>query len=162
MIQITDPSILRPPEGIGRVACAAVLEFRHHDGSNQLGNLAQGAYSDWTHYCSANQPGRSAWSSAVTDPDRWQPLTYINASGDVVVQRFMIPLDITYIVGLGDFAHCIASSGEIFVTTLTGQAPWTAFPKWFFPSTAANPKEGRVAWTIQPRTSAGRSGPCAT
>ena len=30
------------PTGIGNVACAAVLSFRHHDGSNQLGDLAPG------------------------------------------------------------------------------------------------------------------------
>jgi len=31
--------------GIGNVACAAVLEFRHRDKSNQLGDLAMGSYS---------------------------------------------------------------------------------------------------------------------
>ena len=34
------------PVGIGNVACAAVLEFRHHDKSNQLGDLAQGPYAE--------------------------------------------------------------------------------------------------------------------
>ena len=32
---------IETPTGIGNVACAAVLEFRHHDKSNQLGDLAQ-------------------------------------------------------------------------------------------------------------------------
>lgn len=41
---------IETPSGIGNVACAAVLEFRHHDKSNQLGDLAQGSYSDWTGY----------------------------------------------------------------------------------------------------------------
>ena len=31
------------PSGVGNVACQAVLDFRHHDGSNQLGDLASGA-----------------------------------------------------------------------------------------------------------------------
>jgi hypothetical protein len=35
---------IETPTGIGNVACAAVLEFRHHDKSNQLGDLAQGPY----------------------------------------------------------------------------------------------------------------------
>jgi len=30
---------IETPEGIGNVACAAVLEFRHHDKSNQLGDM---------------------------------------------------------------------------------------------------------------------------
>jgi hypothetical protein len=41
---------IETPTGIGNVACAAVLEFRRHDKANQLGDLAQGAYSDWSGY----------------------------------------------------------------------------------------------------------------
>ena len=57
------------PQGIGNVAAAAVLEFRHHDGSNQLGDLNGGApYSDWTGYQPVN-----TWSR-VNDLYHWQPL----------------------------------------------------------------------------------------
>jgi formate-nitrite transporter family protein len=45
---------------------------------------------------------------------------------------------LTYIVGLGDFAHCIASSCEILVTVLTHHAPWMAFPQWFVPAVLGN------------------------
>src|SRR5882672_4069840 len=45
---------IETPTGIGNVACAAVLEFRHHDKANQLGDLAQGPYSDWTGYTAVN------------------------------------------------------------------------------------------------------------
>jgi len=34
---------IETPTGIGNVACAAVLEFRHHDKSNQLGDDGQDA-----------------------------------------------------------------------------------------------------------------------
>ncbi|HEY2119466.1 MAG TPA: hypothetical protein VGH37_09805 [Candidatus Acidoferrum sp.] len=54
--------------GIGNVACAAVLEFRHHDKSNQLGDMdsventtikarATGPYADWSSYRPVNPPG---------------------------------------------------------------------------------------------------------
>lgn len=43
-----------------------------------------------------------------------------------------------YIVGLGNFAHCVASTCEILVTVLMGGAPWSAFPRWFFPAVAGN------------------------
>jgi len=56
------------PAGIGLRAAAAVLEFRHHDGSNQLGDLHPGAYSDYTGYVPANS------TDAILDPDRWQPI----------------------------------------------------------------------------------------
>jgi formate/nitrite transporter FocA (FNT family) len=45
---------------------------------------------------------------------------------------------LTYVVGLGNFAHCIVSSCEIFVTILTHHAPWIAYPKWFFPAVMGN------------------------
>jgi hypothetical protein len=65
------------PAGIGNVACAAVLAFRHGDGSNQLGDLHPGAYSDWTGYVSVNPASTVPVNPAsVLDPDHWQPLKY--------------------------------------------------------------------------------------
>ena len=65
------------PAGIGNVACAAVLAFRHGDGSNQLGDLHPGAYSDWTGYVSVNPPSTVPVNPAlVLDPNHWQALTY--------------------------------------------------------------------------------------
>lgn len=79
---------IETPAGIGNVACAAVLEFRHHDKSNQLGDLAQGPYSDWTGYLPPNAPATVPSRAAPTDPNHWQPLTYVGSSGDLVTQRF--------------------------------------------------------------------------
>jgi formate/nitrite transporter FocA (FNT family) len=45
---------------------------------------------------------------------------------------------LTYVVGLGDFAHCIASSCEIMTTVLTHQAPWLAYFQWFGPAVLGN------------------------
>jgi len=84
-----DPAIastdVSTPEGIGNVAADAVLTFRHHDGSNQLGDLAAGSYSDYTGYQSVNSP------SQVTDPNRWQPLLVPDGQGGVTAQRFIAP-----------------------------------------------------------------------
>ena len=80
---------IETPAGIGNVACAAVLEFRHHDKSNQLGDLAQGPYSDWTGYAAVNAPSGVPARTDVADPNRWQPLTYVNSTGDMVAQRFV-------------------------------------------------------------------------
>lgn len=45
---------------------------------------------------------------------------------------------LAFVVGLGNFAHCIAASGEVFAAILTGRVPWMAFPAWFFPAVAGN------------------------
>jgi hypothetical protein len=79
---------IETPTGIGNVACAAVLEFRHHDKSNQLGDLAQGPYSDWSEYASVNAPGVVPGRSAASKPDHWQPLTYTDSTGSLVLQKF--------------------------------------------------------------------------
>jgi hypothetical protein len=80
---------IETPTGIGNVTCAAVLEYRHHDKSNQLGDLAQGPYSDWTGYISANTPSPVPARDAPADPNRWQPLSYVNSTGDLMTQRFV-------------------------------------------------------------------------
>lgn len=67
----------RTSAGVGNVACAAVLAFRHHDGSNQLGDLHPGAYSDYTGYLSINPASTVPVSNSnIPHPDHWQPLIY--------------------------------------------------------------------------------------
>jgi hypothetical protein len=54
---------------VGATAVQAVLDYRHRDGANQLGDRNGGApYSDYTGYAPVN-----TWNE-VKDPDRWQPL----------------------------------------------------------------------------------------
>jgi hypothetical protein len=84
-----DSTDIETATGIGNVACAAVLEFRHHDKSNQLGDLAQGAYSDWSGYDALNAPASVAARTPVNNPSHWQPLTYVDSSGNLVLQRFL-------------------------------------------------------------------------
>ena len=50
----------------------------------------------------------------------------------------MIIWMLAFVVGLGNFAHCIAAAGEVFSAILGGHAPWTAFPAWFIPAVLGN------------------------
>jgi len=93
---------IETPAGIGNVACAAVLEFRHHDKSNQLGDMDRidgagtgigplGVYGDWSGYRPVNQPGTVPLHFPLIkplNPDHWQPLTYTDATGSLVLQMF--------------------------------------------------------------------------
>jgi len=97
-----DSTDIETPAGIGNVACAAVLEFRHHDKSNQLGDLAPkgpagqalGPYADWTRFMPANHPlpspirGPIPAPGTVLDPSHWQPLTYVDSRGNYAMQMF--------------------------------------------------------------------------
>lgn len=85
------------PAGIGNVACRSVLDFRHGDGANQLGDEPGGQtapYSGYTSYAPANEPMDLTAEfdpTAVHDLDRWQPLTYVNAAGNKVTPSFLPP-----------------------------------------------------------------------
>ncbi len=50
----------------------------------------------------------------------------------------MIIWILTFVVGLGNFAHCIAASGEILTAVLTGQAGWIPYMKWLGIAVAGN------------------------
>jgi hypothetical protein len=81
----------RTPSGIGNVACAAVLAYRHYDGSNQLGDLTASGipYADYTGYQAKNIPSTVPVDiSTVLDPNSWQPLTYFNGK-NVVTPGFV-------------------------------------------------------------------------
>lgn len=72
--------LITTPAGLGHVAAQAVLDFRHHDHSNQLGDLNPGPYSDYTNYTPVNTP------TLISNPNHWQPLQI----GDKV-QKFIAP-----------------------------------------------------------------------
>jgi Domain of unknown function (DUF6851)/VCPO second helical-bundle domain len=80
--QSTDTSM---PAGIGNVACAAVLAYRHNDGSNQLNG-----YQDYTGYVPVNAPSTVPVNpSNISDVNHWVPLQYYDANGNFVTPKFV-------------------------------------------------------------------------
>jgi hypothetical protein len=80
------------PSGVGNVACRAVLEFRHQDGSNQLGDIGGSGmpYADYTRYAPVNNPSPvPSDPKTVIDPNRWQPLQYYDVTHTFVTQSFV-------------------------------------------------------------------------
>jgi formate/nitrite transporter FocA (FNT family) len=60
----------------------------------------------------------------------------------------MVIWALTFVVGLGNFAHCIATSGEILTAVVTHALPWAAYPRWFGPAVAGNICGGVVMVTL--------------
>jgi hypothetical protein len=84
------------PAGIGNLVAESLLEFRHRDGANQLGDEPGGLlgvpYSDYTGYVPVNEPMDLAGAfdpATVHDPNRWQPLRYRDAAGQLVTPAFV-------------------------------------------------------------------------
>ncbi|HEY6866548.1 MAG TPA: T9SS type A sorting domain-containing protein [Candidatus Eisenbacteria bacterium] len=67
----TDPATA---SGIGNQCAKAVTDFRHVDGSNQLGDLHPGRYTDYTGYVPVNTVDQ------IADPNHWQPLRFCDGN----------------------------------------------------------------------------------
>jgi hypothetical protein len=79
---------LSTPQGVGNTAAAAVIDYRHHDGANQLGDEAGSTgvpYSDYTFYKPLNPPDK------IIDPDCWQPIPFDDGKGGKVTPGFLTP-----------------------------------------------------------------------
>lgn len=79
---------LSKPQGVGNVAAAAVIEHRHKDGANQLGDeLGSNGkpYSDYTFYRPINPVDK------IIDPDCWQPITFRLLNGKTATPGFLTP-----------------------------------------------------------------------
>ena len=107
------------PSGIGNVACAAVLNFRHNDGSNQLGNLTISGvpYADYTGYTPLNPPSTVPVNPAtVLDVNHWQPLRYFDATGTFVTPKYVAPF-------WGKVIPFALTSGDQFRSLIAQSAP---------------------------------------
>jgi len=117
------------PSGIGNTAAAALLDFRHGDGSNQLGG-----YADTSGYVPVND------STNINDPNKWQPLRPAGASAD---QRYIAP----HWGGVTPFA--LTSGGQF--------RPSSGPPRWATACTASRPR--RCSSTQRSSTTSRRSSP---
>jgi hypothetical protein len=76
------------PQGVGNVAAQAVIDYRMHDGANQLGDEVGSngkPYSDYTFYECRNTVDR------IADPDRWQPIAFADGKGGTFTPGFLTP-----------------------------------------------------------------------
>lgn len=79
---------LTTARGVGNHAARVLIEYRHHDGANQLGS-EQGStgepYSDYTMYRPVNPDDK------IIDPDRWQRIPFADDNGGSFYPGFLTP-----------------------------------------------------------------------
>jgi hypothetical protein len=74
------------PAGLGNYVAKTLLEARHHDGANQLGDEIGSdgqPYSDYTMYRPVNPDDK------IIDPDRWQRLPFSDEKGGYFYPGFL-------------------------------------------------------------------------
>lgn len=64
-----------------------------------------------------------------------------------ITGSFAVIWSLTFVVGMGHFAHCIATSGEIFVAVLSHGVPLAGYFRWLLAATLGNIAGGVVLVT---------------
>jgi formate/nitrite transporter FocA (FNT family) len=86
----------------------------------------------------AHEPGSRVFWSGVVGGWIIATAAWLVSGSHSITGSVMIIWVLTFVVGLGNFAHCIATSGEILIAVLGGQLPWAAYPHWFGSAVAGN------------------------
>ena len=125
-------AIVLPSNIAGAFAFAALISLTHALMPNAVHAIAQlGVESAYTPLGTVFWSGvMGGWIIATA---AWLVSGSHSISGSV-----MIIWVLTFVVGLGNFAHCIASSAEVLTAVLTGQIPWWLYTRWLGPAVGGN------------------------
>ena len=85
-----------------------------------------------------NSPAGAVFWSGVMGGWIIATTAWLVSGSHSITGSVMIIWILTFVVGLGSFAHCIATSGEIITSVLTHRVPWWFYPRWLGPAVAGN------------------------
>lgn len=86
----------------------------------------------------AAQTASSAFWSGVIGGWLIALLAWLVSASHWTIGQVAIVWLLSFVVGIGHFSHCIASSGEILSSVVSGNLPLARFFYWLFPATAGN------------------------
>jgi formate-nitrite transporter family protein len=121
-----------PSNVLGALAFAAIVSLTHALPAPIVHAMAQLGVD------AVHAPSSQVFWSGVLGGWLIATAAWLVSGSHSITGSVMIIWLLTFVVGLGNFAHCIASSGEIFIAVLTRQLPWTAYPHWFGLAVAGN------------------------
>ncbi len=125
-------AIVLPSNIAGAFAFAALISLTHALMPNAVHAIAQlGAES-------AHVPLGTVFWSAVMGGWIIATAAWLVSGSHSISGSVMIIWVLTFVVGLGNFAHCIASSAEILTAVLTKQISWWLFVRWLGPAVGGN------------------------
>jgi formate/nitrite transporter FocA (FNT family) len=121
-----------PANVLGAFAFAALATLTHALSPAVVQSLAQLGLD------AASHPAATIFWSGVMGGWIIATVAWLVSGSHSITGSVMIIWMLAFVVGLGNFAHCIAASGEVFAAILSGRAPWITFPQWFLPAVAGN------------------------
>jgi formate/nitrite transporter FocA (FNT family) len=125
-------SVVLPANVLGALAFASLASLTGALSPAVVQSLAQLGLD------AAHHPASTIFWSGVMGGWIIATVAWLVSGSHSITGSVMIIWMLAFVVGLGNFAHCIAASGEVFTAILTGHAPWLAFPQWFLPAVAGN------------------------
>lgn len=135
-------AIVLPSNIVGAMMFAALISLTHALPPPVLQAIAQLGI-DATHVT----PSGIFWSGVMGG---WIIATtaWLVSGSSSITGSVMIIWMLTFVVGLGSFAHCIATSGEVLAAVMTHRLPWTAYPHWLGMAVAGNVCGGVLMVTL--------------
>jgi formate/nitrite transporter FocA (FNT family) len=121
-----------PANVLGALAFAALATLTHALRPDMAQSLVQLGL-DALH----NPPATVFWSAVMGG---WiiATVAWLVSGSHSITGSVMIIWMLTFVVGLGNFAHCIAASGEILAAVLSGKTAWMNYATWLVAAVAGN------------------------
>jgi formate/nitrite transporter FocA (FNT family) len=124
--------IVLPANVLGALAFAAIAGLTGALAPNMVHALSQLGLDALHH------PSATIFWSGVMGGWIIATVAWLVSGSHSITGSVMIIWMLAFVVGLGNFAHCIAASGEILTAVLTGEAALTAFLHWLWLAVAGN------------------------
>jgi formate/nitrite transporter FocA (FNT family) len=125
-------AVVLPANILGALVFAALAALTHAVNPAVVQSLSQLGLE------ATHNPAATIFWSGVMGGWIIATVAWLVSGSHSITGSVMIIWLLAFVVGLGNFAHCIAASGEVFAAILTHHAPWLAFPTWFIPAVAGN------------------------
>lgn len=125
-------AVVLPFNVLGALAFAALATLTHALPPAAVQTLAQLGLE------AGNHTAATIFWSGVMGGWIIATVAWLVSGSHSITGSVMIIWMLAFVVGLGNFAHCIAGSGEVLAAVLTGHAQWIAFPRWLLPAVAGN------------------------
>lgn len=134
--------VVLPANIAGALAFAAIAAF-----TPAFSNAVVGAMSQSGIEALGPPPSSIFWSGVIAG---WiiALAAWLVSGSHSITGSVMVIWMLMFIVGLGNFAHCIATSCEILVAVLSGHAAWSAYGSWLFFAVCGNIVGGVVLVTV--------------
>jgi formate/nitrite transporter FocA (FNT family) len=124
--------VVLPANMLGALAFAGLASLTPALGSPVLQQIIELGVS------AAAKPTPEVFWSGVVGGWLIATAAWLVSGSHSITGSVMIIWLLTFLVGLGDFAHCIATSGEVLAAVLSGHLGWAAYPHWFWAAVLGN------------------------